>query len=93
MPARARFEVERYGGRTAVVDRTDWRHFSNGREPDDVVELRRLVGARAQLDGQIAVSVQQLRVAGASWSVVGEVLGVSRSAAQKRYGRDELLHG
>jgi 5-enolpyruvylshikimate-3-phosphate synthase len=52
--------------------------------------LRQLAAQRAQLDDRIRVTVQELRGAGASWTVIGDVLGVTRSAAQKRYGVDEL---
>ncbi|MBN9328084.1 hypothetical protein [Cellulomonas sp. 73-145] len=91
MATRARFELERSWGSAppVVVDKRSWSWPRT--EPDAVKELRRLVDARANLGGQIAVGVQELRAAGASWSVIGHVLGVTRSAAQKRYGRDELL--
>ncbi len=36
-------------------------------------------------------TVQQLRTGGASWAVIGDALGISRQAAQQRYGRDALL--
>jgi hypothetical protein len=88
MAARARIEVERYGGRTEVVDRTDWRRRNDVPEP--MALLRTLVTERAQVEARIAITVQELRQAGASWSVVGHALGCTRSAAQKRYGRDEL---
>jgi hypothetical protein len=52
--------------------------------------LMHLDTERRQLDGRIRVSVQELRQRGASWTVVGDALGVTRSAAQKRYGADEL---
>ncbi|HEY0119338.1 MAG TPA: hypothetical protein VGC04_11205 [Cellulomonas sp.] len=53
--------------------------------------LRELVAQRVTLEGRVAVTVQKLRAAGASWTVIGDVLGVTRSAAQKRYGADQLL--
>ena len=89
MATRARIELERYNGRTAVVDREHWRR-GQGSAKDAVAALRALTVERAQVEGRITVTVQELRAAGASWSVVGDALGVSRSAAQKRYGRDEL---
>jgi chromosome condensin MukBEF MukE localization factor len=52
--------------------------------------LMHLDTERRRLDGRIRVSVQELRQRGASWTVVGDALGVTRSAAQKRYGADEL---
>ncbi len=86
MAERRRIEVERWSGRTQVAERGTW----PPREPDAYSQLRRLAAERAQLDARIRVSVQELRQAGASWTVVGEALGVTRSAAQKRYGADEL---
>lgn len=86
MAERRRIEVERYGGRTAVVQPGVW----PPREPEQYTRLRALVAERRQLDDRIRVSVQELLQAGASWAVVGEALGVSRSAAQKRYGGDRL---
>ena len=53
--------------------------------------LRELVAQRGTLEGRVAITVQKLRTAGASWTVIGDVLGVTRSAAQKRYGADQLL--
>jgi hypothetical protein len=55
-----------------------------------VGDLEGLARDRAVLDGRIRVTVQQLRTSGASWTVIGDALGVTRSAAQKRYGSDEL---
>lgn len=90
MAERKRIELHRtYSGGSYIGSIYDWPR----KEPEAVAQLRALVAERAQLDGRIAVSVQELRTAGASWSVVGDVLGVSRSAAQKRFGRDELVHG
>ena len=86
MAERRRIEVERYGGRTAVVQPGVW----PPREPEAYARLRALAEQRAALDDRIRVTVQELRQAGASWSVVGVALGVTRSAAQKRYGADEL---
>jgi hypothetical protein len=51
--------------------------------------LKKLRGIRdinAQLDKQAARAVAQAREAGATWTEVGQSLGVSRQAAQQRYG-------
>ena len=61
-----------------------------GQGLDTIRELQKLATERAKVEARIAVTVQELRQAGASWSVVGHALGCTRSAAQKRYGRDEL---
>ena len=57
----------------------------------ELVVLRGLVAQRLDLEGRIALTVQKLRAAGASWTVIGDVLGTTRSAAQKRYGGQQLL--
>jgi len=87
MAERKRIELHRsYDGGVYIGSIYDWPK----REPEAVGRLRTLVAERAQLEGRITITVQELRQAGASWSVVGEALGCTRSAAQKRYGRDEL---
>jgi hypothetical protein len=77
----------RWSGRRFVGYRTDL--------PDDVGQelavLRGLSGQRLDLEGRIALTVQKLRAAGVSWTVIGDVLGTTRSAAQKRYGAQQLL--
>jgi len=57
----------------------------------ELAVLRGLVAQRADLEGRVALTVQKLRAAGASWTVIGDVLGTTRSAAQKRYGGQQLL--
>lgn len=47
---------------------------------------REIVAAEAR----IANCVQQLRAAGASWGVIGQMLGVTRAAAHKRWSGQEL---
>ncbi len=42
-------------------------------------------------EGALRVLVQALRLSGCSWSVIAAELGVSRQAAQQRYGADRLL--
>lgn len=87
MAERKRVELHRsYDGSTYIGSIYDWPK----KEPEVVGRLRELVAERAKIDGRIAVTVQELRQSGASWSVVGHALGCTRSAAQKRYGRDEL---
>jgi hypothetical protein len=57
----------------------------------DLTILRGLVAQRRDVDERTALTVQKLRAAGASWTVIGDVLGTTRSAAQKRYGGTELV--
>jgi len=88
--ARARLElVKKWGGGTTLQETWSGRG-SKGEAAESLALLRSLAGERAQLEARIRVTVQTLRGAGASWSVIGDALGVSRSAAQKRFGADEL---
>lgn len=55
----------------------------------DVDALAEMVKLRADLDGAISAAVAGLRhdeAAPASWAELGEALGITRQAAQKRYG-------
>lgn len=49
--------------------------------------------ARAVRDLELRMRsiVQTLRSRGTSWSVVGRSLGITKQAAQQRYGRDTLI--
>ncbi len=54
----------------------------------DVEGLAHLVGLRCELDAAISTAVEGLRHSrwSYSWSEIAAVLGVSRQAAQQRYG-------
>jgi integrase/recombinase XerC len=54
----------------------------------DELELERLVALRAELDQAIVVAVLgQRNSLGRSWAWVGSALGISKQAAQQRWGR------
>ncbi len=53
----------------------------------DIEGLKGLVDLRSELDAQIKESAQQLQAQGYSWAEIGRVLGVSKQAAQQRFGK------
>lgn len=56
----------------------------------DTSELRRLAvlaAQRAAVDADLASAVAAARRARRSWSEIGAMLGVSKQAAQRKYGR------
>ena len=52
----------------------------------DVEALRDLVALSANLDDAIGEAVIGLRAFGYSWAEIGQRLGISRQAAQQRWG-------
>lgn len=54
----------------------------------DELELEALTALRVELDDAISVAVLGQRESlGRSWAWVGRALGITRQAAQQRYGR------
>ena len=53
-----------------------------------VGELSGLHGAMLHVEGLIRAAVRAARQDGESWEAVGAMLGVSKQAAQQRYGKD-----
>jgi hypothetical protein len=54
----------------------------------DVEALRGLVGLSDHLDTALVDAVRGLRAFGYSWAEIGTRLGISRQAAQQRWGGD-----
>jgi hypothetical protein len=52
----------------------------------DVEALTLMLGLSAEIDTAIGQAVQGLRGCGYSWAEIGSRLGVTRQAAQKRWG-------
>lgn len=52
----------------------------------DPADLAELVELRAHVDRAISNSVRAVHDSGSSWAEIGSALGVSRQAAQQRYG-------
>lgn len=58
-----------------------------GTDDDAVADLSRAVALKDLSDVLVKDAVAALRASGASWRDVGAELGLSRQAAQQRYGR------
>lgn len=58
---------------------SDWGEFT--------AALRRSARRVRSLEADILFSVSAARAAGVPWSVIGEALGVTKQAAQQRYGK------
>lgn len=62
--------------------------------PDDLVEadtsalrlISELASRRDAIDEQLVAAVRSARAEGRSWSMIGTMLGVSKQAAQRKYG-------
>ena len=48
--------------------------------------IARLASERESLEEQVCEAVRLARIANRSWSEIGAMLGVSKQAAQRRYG-------
>lgn len=55
----------------------------------DEIELARLVALRSVLEQAIQEAIDGWREMGRSWSEIGSALGVSKQAAEKRYGKEK----
>ena len=55
----------------------------------DEPELFELVALKEQMEQAVKYAVQGQRSRGSSWNQIGEVLGISRQGAFRRYGGQE----
>ncbi|KAB1910690.1 hypothetical protein [Micromonospora sp. AMSO31t] len=86
--------VPRQGRRREVVENDEFAAFArriiraHGRRvaTGDVEALRDLVALSAVIDDAIGEAVIGLRAFGYSWAEIGARLGISRQAAQQRWG-------
>ena len=63
-----------------------------GTEPSAHLELVALVlQARTETEALLRSTIAAARSAGCTWEAIGQVLDMSRQAAQQRYGKDEPL--
>lgn len=74
--------VEFKGGRTLTKE--------DKRTQEAIWSLSKDRRAAQDIENRIRSTVAQLRVAGVSWTVIGDQLGITRQAAMKRYASDAL---
>jgi hypothetical protein len=55
-------------------------------DADALDRLGRIEYARKMLDDAYSASVADLRARGTSWAGIGELLGITKQAAQQRFG-------
>jgi hypothetical protein len=84
-PKRARRLVENdeYAAFARRIVRAYARRVADG----DVEALALMLGLSADLDTAIAQAVIGLRTFGYSWAEIGSTLGITRQAAQQRWGQ------
>ena len=76
-------ENDQYAAFALRVLRAYARRVADG----DVEALTLMLGLSADVDTAIAQAVQGLRGSGYSWAEIGSRLGITRQAAQQRWGR------
>jgi hypothetical protein len=86
-------------GTTSKVSRVDKAHalerWADDVQREDLVtvdtavlrHLAELAEQRASLEGELIEAVLKARRSNRSWSEIGAMLGVSKQAAQRKYGR------
>ena len=80
-PKRARRQVE-YAAFVRRILRACSRRVGDG----DVEALALMLGLAEEIDTVIAEAVEGLRAHGYSWAEIGSRLGITRQAAQQRWG-------
>ena len=78
-------ENDEYTAFLSRVIRALSRRVSGG----DIDAISDMVGLSAELDDAIRLAVTGLRRRGYSWTEIGTRLGVTRQAAQQRFGGDQ----
>jgi hypothetical protein len=78
-------ENDEFAAFTRRIIRAHGRRVATG----DVEALRDLVALSTVIDDAIGQAVTGLRAFGYSWAEIGNRLGISRQAAQQRWGGDQ----
>lgn len=65
-----------------TVDPAEFRHA----DTDALRHIAQLAQQRADLDAELTAAVSTARANHRSWSEIGAMLGVSKQAAQRKYG-------
>ena len=84
-PNRAGRVVE--NGEYAAFARRVLRAYARRVADGDIEALTLMLGLSADIDDAIARAVTGLRAFGYSWAEIGSRLGITRQAAQQRWGR------
>ena len=74
-------------GEYAAFARRVLRAYARRVADGDVEALTLMLGLSAEIDAAIAQAVTGLRGFGYSWAEIGSRLGITRQAAQQRWGR------
>jgi hypothetical protein len=84
-------KLAEYLGGECIPDEDWWVKVDFGQGPESTADPRLVLKGfgeiRAALEHEIRQATYVARTAGLSWSAIGEQLGVSKQAAQQRYGR------
>ena len=83
-PKRPRRQVE--NDEYAAFVRRVLRAYSRRVGSGDVEALTLMAGLAEEVDSSMAEAVKGLRVSGYSWAEIGARLGITRQAAQQRWG-------
>jgi hypothetical protein len=78
-------------GRTLPADLNAALAAARDAAADERQAIDDAAAAVARAGARVRSCVQELRAAGVSWTAIGHALGITRGAAQKRYGDDRLL--
>ena len=81
-----RTTTEVFGREIAVADLVRGHLASATTHDDPLVALTNLRWAIEEIDEAIGRTVTEARAAGRSWSQIGDSLGISKQAAQQKYG-------